>query len=50
MDFTLLGYSLIVANMPEPLSKVVVVSENRSFSGLVLVNRQSREYSSKAVG
>lgn len=32
------------------LLKVVVVSGNRSFSGLVLVGRHSMEYSLKAVG
>ena len=48
--FALIGLFLNFCYHAKALLMVVVVSENRSFSGLVLVNQKSREYSFQAVG
>ena len=43
--FTLIGLFPNFCYHARALLKIVVMSENRSFSGLELVNQQSREYS-----
>jgi hypothetical protein len=48
--FTLIGLFLDFCYYVRTLSQIVVVSQTRSFSGLVLVNQQSRGCSFQAAG